>query len=215
MCEALRCCTHLVAPFARPNCGHGVQDPTLGCLPDARGTSSHWDRRADPRYGPASHSQHNLCKRPNCRRRRGITHWALRIALGIVPIVAGADKFTILLTNWPGYVSPFAARLLPMGPAAFMHVVGVIEIMVGAARCDPARVLRHLRLGGEGWLLAIVLELLTTGRYSTWPRETQSWPRPRLSWRVSLRSSSTHPAMAAGRSFRQPEPESPIPYGEP
>jgi len=96
-------------------------------------------------------------------RQATVAYWALRIALGIVPIVAGADKFTNLLTNWPGYVSPFAARLLPMSPEAFMHVAGVIEILVGAAiLLGFSRIFAWVAMG---WLSAIVLELLTTGRY--------------------------------------------------
>src|SRR5512142_2246891 len=59
-------------------------------------------------------------------------YWALRIALGVVPIVAGLDKFTNLLANWPGYLSPLAARLLPISPEAFMRVAGIVEIAVGA-----------------------------------------------------------------------------------
>ena len=39
----------------------------------------------------------------------------LRIALGIVPIVAGIDKFTDLLVNWDMYLNPqivFGAALV-------------------------------------------------------------------------------------------------------
>lgn len=96
-------------------------------------------------------------------RQATVAYWALRIALGTVPIIAGADKFTNLLTYWPGYVSPFAARLLPMSPGAFMRVAGVIEIAVGAAiLLGFARIFAWVAMG---WLAAIVLELLTTGRY--------------------------------------------------
>jgi len=96
-------------------------------------------------------------------RQATVAYWALRIALGTVPIIAGADKFTNLLTYWPGYVSPFAARLLPMSPGAFMRVAGVIEIAVGAAiLLGFARIFAWVAMG---WLAAIVLELLTSGRY--------------------------------------------------
>jgi len=40
----------------------------------------------------------------------------LRIIYGVVPIVAGADKFFNLLTNWSQYLNPTVARLLPFSP---------------------------------------------------------------------------------------------------
>ncbi len=90
-------------------------------------------------------------------------YWALRIALGVVPIVAGLDKFTNLLVYWPGYLSPLAARLLPIGPAAFMRVAGVVEIVVGAAI-----LLGFARIFGwiaAAWLAAIALNLVSTGHF--------------------------------------------------
>ena len=59
--------------------------------------------------------------------------WVLRIGLGIVPIVAGIDKFFNLLTNWEMYLNPLAPRILHMAPATIMHVAGVVEIAVGIA----------------------------------------------------------------------------------
>jgi len=47
--------------------------------------------------------------------------------------LAGLDKFLNLLTNWEQYVSPLAQRMLPLSPTSLMHVVGVIEIVVGLA----------------------------------------------------------------------------------
>ncbi len=96
-------------------------------------------------------------------RQTTVAYWALRIALGVVPIVAGLDKFTNLLADWPGYLSPLAARMLPMSPAAFMHVAGVVEVIVGAAI-----LLGYARIFGwvaMAWLAAIVLNLLATGRF--------------------------------------------------
>jgi len=92
-----------------------------------------------------------------------VAYWSLRVALGVVPIVAGLDKFTNLLADWPGYLSPSAVRLLPMSPGAFMHVVGVVEVVVGAAI-----LLGYARIFGwvaMAWLAGIALELLTTGRF--------------------------------------------------
>jgi uncharacterized membrane protein YphA (DoxX/SURF4 family) len=89
--------------------------------------------------------------------------WALKLAYGIVPIVAGVDKFTNLLTDWKQYLSPLAVRTLPFSPATFMHLVGVIEIVAGVI------VLSKLtRLGAylvTIWLLAIALNLISTGHW--------------------------------------------------
>ena len=43
--------------------------------------------------------------------------WTLRLAYGLVPIVAGLDKFTNMLTDWTQYLSPALARMLPLAPA--------------------------------------------------------------------------------------------------
>ncbi|HEY3353908.1 MAG TPA: DoxX family membrane protein [Polyangia bacterium] len=90
-------------------------------------------------------------------------YWALRIAFGVVPVVAGLDKFFNLLTNWEAYLSPLAARVLPVSPAAFMHVAGVIEILVGLAILT--RFTRLASYAASAWLALIALNLLTSGRF--------------------------------------------------
>ncbi|HEU4633346.1 MAG TPA: hypothetical protein VFS22_05135, partial [Flavisolibacter sp.] len=55
----------------------------------------------------------------------------LKYTYGLVPIIAGLDKFTNLLTNWQDYLSPFVANLLPFDAGTFMAIVGVIEIAAG------------------------------------------------------------------------------------
>ena len=91
------------------------------------------------------------------------SYWALRVALGVVPIVAGLDKFTNLLADWEGYLSPLALAVLPVSGATFMHLVGIVEVVVGAGI-----LLGHARVFGwvaMGWLLAIALNLVSTGRF--------------------------------------------------
>jgi uncharacterized membrane protein YphA (DoxX/SURF4 family) len=89
--------------------------------------------------------------------------WALRVGLGGAAFLAGLDKFFNLLADWPGYLSPVAAHLLPMSAASFMHIVGVIEMAVGLA------ILAGLtRIGAYVaaiWLVGIAINLVTTGRY--------------------------------------------------
>ena len=80
--------------------------------------------------------------------RLNMMWWTLRIVYGAVPIVAGLDKFTNLLTDWSHYLSPLATRLLPITPTTFMHVVGVIEI--GAGLLVLSRLTLSGRLPGGG-----------------------------------------------------------------
>src|SRR5262245_31423954 len=89
--------------------------------------------------------------------------WALRIGLGGAAFLAGLDKFFNILADWPAYLSPIAANLLPFSAAAFMHVVGVVEMIVGAVILSGLT-----QLGGyvaAAWLVAIAINLVTTGRY--------------------------------------------------
>jgi uncharacterized membrane protein YphA (DoxX/SURF4 family) len=90
-------------------------------------------------------------------------YWALRLTFGIVPIVAGLDKFTNLLADWEGYLSPLAARLLPVEPHTFMLAAGIVEIAVGiGVLAGRARVFGWV---AAGWLLAIAANLLASGRF--------------------------------------------------
>jgi uncharacterized membrane protein YphA (DoxX/SURF4 family) len=89
------------------------------------------------------------------------SYWLLRVVFGAVPIVAGLDKFTNLLTDWQQYLSPIVARIVPA--ATFMHLVGVIEILAGVLVLS-----KFTRIGAYVvalWLVAIAFNLLTTGRY--------------------------------------------------
>lgn len=86
----------------------------------------------------------------------------LKYTFGLVPIVAGADKFFNLLTDWGKYLHPALADILPFSTAAFMVVVGIIEIAAGIL------VLTKTRIGAyivSAWLLAIALNLIFTGNY--------------------------------------------------
>jgi uncharacterized membrane protein YphA (DoxX/SURF4 family) len=89
--------------------------------------------------------------------------WALRVAFGVVPIVAGLDKFTNLLADWPGYLSPIAARLLPFSASTFMHLAGLVEIAVGVLILT--RFTRLAAYAASAWLVCIALNLVTTGRF--------------------------------------------------
>jgi uncharacterized membrane protein YphA (DoxX/SURF4 family) len=87
----------------------------------------------------------------------------LWLTYGLVPLLAGLDKFFNLLTDWTQYLSPLVADLLPISPEAFMGVVGVIEIVVGLMVLT-----RWTRLGAwiaAAWLCLIAVNLITLGLY--------------------------------------------------
>lgn len=90
------------------------------------------------------------------------TFLLLKYTFGIVPIVAGLDKFTDLLTHWENYIHPSITNMLPFTPHAFMMIVGVIEIIAGII------VLAKPSIGGlivAAWLTVIALTLLASGNY--------------------------------------------------
>ena len=91
--------------------------------------------------------------------------WMLRIGFGLAPALAGLDKIlrTNLLADWPSYISPLAAGVLPVSGDVFMQVVGVIEVAVGIAILTVAT-----RLGAyvaSAWLVLIAVNLVSTGQF--------------------------------------------------
>lgn len=87
----------------------------------------------------------------------------LWLTYGLVPLLAGLDKFFNLLTDWPKYLSPWMANLLPVSAETFMYAVGVIEIVVGLLVLT-----RWTRLGAwiaAAWLVLIALNLVTMGLF--------------------------------------------------
>jgi uncharacterized membrane protein YphA (DoxX/SURF4 family) len=95
------------------------------------------------------------------QKTRSLYH-ILRLTYGLVPIVAGLDKFTNLLTNWEQYLNPAIAEMLPFTPHTFMMIVGVIEIVAGII------VFLKPTIGGYivmAWLALIGFSLLATKDY--------------------------------------------------
>jgi uncharacterized membrane protein YphA (DoxX/SURF4 family) len=85
----------------------------------------------------------------------------LWLTYGLVPLLAGLDKFFNLLADWPKYLSPVVANLLPLPAETFMYAVGIIEIAVGVMVLT-----RWTRTGAwiaAAWLVLIALNLVTMG----------------------------------------------------
>src|SRR5437016_5580701 len=86
----------------------------------------------------------------------------LKLTFGLVPIVAGADKFTNLLTDWSQYLNPSLSSMLPFSVHTFMIIVGIIEI------CAGILVLVKTNIGAyivSAWLVLIALTLLASGKF--------------------------------------------------
>lgn len=97
-------------------------------------------------------------------KRAGSAFTALKWTFGLVPIVAGLDKFTHLLADWNAYLSPAIAGLLPFSGNTFMQLVGVIEVAAGALVLWP----KTTRFGAylvSAWLVGISLNLVSSGRF--------------------------------------------------
>jgi uncharacterized membrane protein YphA (DoxX/SURF4 family) len=96
-------------------------------------------------------------------QRLNLSWWALRIGLGVGPIVAGIDKYFNKLTDWTMYLSPLATKVVPVSAATFMHIVGVVEITAGLVVLS-----RWTKLGSQIvalWLLGIAVNLLVNGMF--------------------------------------------------
>lgn len=87
----------------------------------------------------------------------------LWLTYGLVPLLAGLDKFTNILTDWSAYLSPLVADLLPIAPSTFLGIVGLVEIAVGVMVLT-----RWTQLGAwlaAAWLCLIAVNLVTLGAF--------------------------------------------------
>lgn len=89
--------------------------------------------------------------------------WMLRIGLGATAFLAGADKFTNLLTDWEKYIAPEASQKLPLSNKNFMRVVGVIEMLVGIGILSPRT--RISSYAASAWLMSIAANLTLNKDY--------------------------------------------------
>jgi len=88
---------------------------------------------------------------------------ALKVAFGVVPFLAGLDKFFNLLADWPRYLSPAAEAILPVSAQTFMHFAGVVEMVVGIAILTRWTVIGSYV--AAVWLVAIALNLVSSGHF--------------------------------------------------
>jgi len=98
-----------------------------------------------------------------CNKNVDASWWALRIALGVMPILSGIDKYFNKLTDWGMYLSPIVTKIIPVSTPIFMHLVGAVEIIAGVIVLS-----RWTKIGSYIvmlWLIGIALNLLTTGMF--------------------------------------------------
>ena len=87
-----------------------------------------------------------------------ILHWGFVAA----PVIAGADKFLHLLTNWDQYLAPALSRMSPLSTHATMLVVGVVEIVAGLVVAVKPRIGAYVV---AAWLAGIILDLVILGSF--------------------------------------------------
>lgn len=86
----------------------------------------------------------------------------LRTVFTVAPIAFGLDKFAGLLTNWEQYLAPWISDLVPGSAHQAMLAVGVIEVIAGVAVAVAPRLGALLV---AGWLVGIIVNLVTMGEY--------------------------------------------------
>jgi uncharacterized membrane protein HdeD (DUF308 family) len=86
----------------------------------------------------------------------------LLFTYGLVPIIAGLDKFVHLLADWEIYLSPAALSIIPFEGHTFMILVGVIEIVAGIIVFVKPKIGAYVVMG---WLVAIAINLVLARYY--------------------------------------------------
>jgi uncharacterized membrane protein YphA (DoxX/SURF4 family) len=74
------------------------------------------------------------------------------------PILAGLDKFFNFFTNWEMYLNPLVPKLLHIQGSTFMHLVGVVEVLVGIAVLT--RYTRYAAYVAMVWMWCIAASLV-------------------------------------------------------
>lgn len=82
-------------------------------------------------------------------------YWILRVSFAILPIVAGADKFMHVLTDWEQYLAPWIADL-------FGGDTHNIEIIAGIGVAFAPRFFAYIV---AAWLLGIIINLVSMQAY--------------------------------------------------
>jgi hypothetical protein len=90
------------------------------------------------------------------------SYWVMRVLYTVAPLIAGADKFFNVLTDWKQYLAPVFPQLVGVSPEVFTRGVGVIEMAAGILTAIWPRYFAYLV---TVWLWAIIVDLLVLGRF--------------------------------------------------
>ncbi len=97
------------------------------------------------------------------------TRRLLKVVYGLVPIVAGLDKFANVLTDWTALLPGAIASALPVEPTVFMYVVGVVEIVAGVVVLS-----RYTEEGAyvvAAWLTLVAVTQVVAGNFDVAVRD--------------------------------------------
>ena len=86
----------------------------------------------------------------------------LRTVFTIAPIAFGLDKFFNILTDWEQYLAPWINDIVPGSAHQAMLAVGVVEILAGVLVAVRPAIGAYVV---AGWLLGIIVNLLSIGDY--------------------------------------------------
>jgi hypothetical protein len=86
----------------------------------------------------------------------------LRTVFVIAPIAFGLDKFTNVLADWTIYLAPWINDIVPGNAEQAMYAVGFVEIAAGFLVAVAPRIGAFVV---AGWLLGIIVNLLTLGDF--------------------------------------------------
>ncbi len=89
------------------------------------------------------------------RQAYAILHWGFTA----LPVIAGLDKFAMVLVDWHRYLAP---QFAVFGPNLTMHLVGIVEIIAGLAVAIKPRLFAPVV---AIWLWGIIANLLVLGNY--------------------------------------------------
>lgn len=86
----------------------------------------------------------------------------LRLGFTVAPILAGADKFANILTDWTQYLANVFPRITHLSAPGFMKIVGIIEIVAGIGVAVKPKIFGYVV---SAWLVGIIANLLIKGQY--------------------------------------------------
>jgi hypothetical protein len=96
----------------------------------------------------------------------------LHVAFVLIPIIAGIDKFVMILAEWDRYLAPVIPQTLGIGSEVFMRTAGVAEILVGILVAFKPRVGAYVLVA---WFVGIIANLAIDPRNWAASADARFW----------------------------------------